>query len=38
MLHGIINEQGNRLYVRDDIAEKIIFFSCFPINLQPLVP
>ena len=33
MLHGIINEQGNCLGVRDDISEKILFFTSFPINL-----
>ena len=32
MLHGIINEQGNCLDVRDDISEKNTVFKCFPIN------
>ena len=29
MLHGIINEQGNCLDVRDDISEKNIIFDIF---------
>ena len=37
MLHGIINEQGNCLDVRDDISEEknTIFdiFTCFSITL-----
>ena len=33
MLHGIMNELGSFLEVRDDISEKIQFFTCFPINL-----
>ena len=33
MLHGIKNEQGNRLDVRDDISEKNTIFTCVPINL-----
>ena len=35
MLHAIITEQGNCLDVRDGISEKILFFTCFPINLLP---
>ena len=31
MLHGIINEQGNCLDVRDDISEKKNIFHMFPI-------
>ena len=27
MLHGLINEQGNRLDARDDISEKNEYFS-----------
>ena len=38
MLHGMINEQGNCLDVRDDILEKILTLTCVSINLQPLVP
>ena len=33
MLHAIINEQGNCLDVVDDISEKMIFFTRFPINI-----
>ena len=33
MLHGIINEQGNCLDVRDDISEKMNIFRVFPMNL-----
>ena len=33
MLHGIINEQGNCLDVRDDISEKINILTCFTINI-----
>ena len=39
MLHGILNEQGNCLDIRDAISENhILFFICLPINLWPLVP
>ena len=33
MLHGIKNEEGNCLDVRDDISEKKNVFTCLPINL-----
>ena len=33
MLHGIINEQGIFLDLRDDIAEKTTIFDMFPINI-----
>ena len=33
MLHGIINEQGNCLDVRDYISEKILFLTSFPVHL-----
>ena len=33
MLHGIIDEQENCFEVRDDISEKILFFTRFPLNL-----
>ena len=29
MLHGITNEQGNCMDVRDDTSEKILFFHMF---------
>ena len=37
MLHGIINEQGHLLDVRDDISEKMNIFRMFPywsLNLR----
>ena len=33
MLHGVINEQGNCLDVRDEFSEKMKMFTRFPINL-----
>ena len=34
MLHGIMNEQGHWLDVRDDISGKeLIYFACNPISL-----
>ena len=35
MLHTIIYEHINCLYVSDDILEKILLFTYFPINLLP---
>ena len=33
MLHGMINEQGRCLDVRDDISGENEFFTCFQVNL-----